>query len=122
MLQRTMSGEPLPWYKTLHQYYQRPPWELYNLQTDPQELHNLIGHPSYADIQHTLKLQLSRWMNVTNDPWRCSPGGVLEDSGPYKANPQCMTLDNGLGWEQLRDVQDRYGWDNEILKFKKNHL
>ena len=41
LLNRTVSGDPLPWYKTLHGYYHRPEWELYDLKRDPRELHNL---------------------------------------------------------------------------------
>ena len=46
LLNRSVSGEPLPWYKTLHSYYHRPEWELYDLKRDPSELHNLADKPS----------------------------------------------------------------------------
>lgn len=45
ILNRTRSKQPLPWYKTLRQYYYRPQWELYDLRRDPAELHNLHGQP-----------------------------------------------------------------------------
>ncbi|XP_052740325.1 N-sulphoglucosamine sulphohydrolase isoform X2 [Bicyclus anynana] len=41
ILNRTRSKQPLPWYKTLKQYYFRPQWELYDVRADPLELKNL---------------------------------------------------------------------------------
>lgn len=28
----------------------------------------------------------------TEDPWICAPHGVLQNQGPYKNHPTCMTL------------------------------
>jgi arylsulfatase A-like enzyme len=35
-------------------------WELYDLQVDPQEIHNFYNHPEYVEIRAELKLKLSR--------------------------------------------------------------
>lgn len=43
ILNRTRSKMPLPWYKTLQQYYYRPEWELYDLKADVDESRNLHG-------------------------------------------------------------------------------
>lgn len=43
ILNRTRGKQPLPWYKTLQQYYRRPQWELFDLRTDPAETNNLHG-------------------------------------------------------------------------------
>ncbi|KAH9628181.1 hypothetical protein HF086_006812 [Spodoptera exigua] len=43
LLNRTASKQPLPWYKTLEQYYYRPQWELYDIRADPAETRNLHG-------------------------------------------------------------------------------
>lgn len=43
ILNRTRSKQPLPWYKTLKQYYYRPQWELYDVRADPAETNNLHG-------------------------------------------------------------------------------
>ncbi|MEM7344122.1 MAG: sulfatase-like hydrolase/transferase [Chloroflexota bacterium] len=41
--------------------------ELYDLQNDPQECHNLIDIPAYGDIQTQLRNQLLRWYLDTSD-------------------------------------------------------
>ncbi|MBQ5656875.1 MAG: DUF4976 domain-containing protein, partial [Bacteroidaceae bacterium] len=34
-------------------------WELYDLQEDPSEMHNLYGHPDYKKIQKKLHKKLN---------------------------------------------------------------
>ena len=41
MLNRTVTGQPLNWYKTLSAYYYRDEWELFDLNDDPHELYNV---------------------------------------------------------------------------------
>ena len=50
IVNRTMSGERLPWFKTLEEYYYRDQWELFDLEKDPEELHNLAYDPAYESI------------------------------------------------------------------------
>lgn len=38
-----------------------PPWELYDLQRDPGENHNLAGDPKYAKVQAELTRELEAW-------------------------------------------------------------
>ena len=45
-------------YKLIHFYYDIDQWELYDLQSDPNELNNLIGNDKYADIIANLKSEL----------------------------------------------------------------
>lgn len=42
--------------------------ELYDLQRDPHELHNVIADPEYADDVARLKARLKQWMAETDDP------------------------------------------------------
>ena len=42
--------------------------ELYDLQRDPHELHNVIADPEYADDVARLKARLKQWMVETHDP------------------------------------------------------
>uniref|UniRef100_A0A671T9E7 N-sulphoglucosamine sulphohydrolase-like n=1 Tax=Sinocyclocheilus anshuiensis TaxID=1608454 RepID=A0A671T9E7_9TELE len=77
LLNRTQSGQPTGWFKTLKEYYYRERWELFDIQSDPTE---------------SLKDQLLKWQWQTEDPWVCEPDAVLET----KPEPQCRLLYNGL--------------------------
>ena len=46
----------------------RPPVELYDLDQDRWEQHNLADDPDYADIQSDLRRRLLAWMQSTDDP------------------------------------------------------
>jgi arylsulfatase A-like enzyme len=48
----------------------RPKEELYDLRTDPDELHNLAANPAYAGLLAGLRQQLHRWEEETNDQGR----------------------------------------------------
>ncbi|ESP01399.1 hypothetical protein LOTGIDRAFT_230682 [Lottia gigantea] len=94
LLNRTRHKKNLNWTKSLKSYYYRPQWELYNIINDPQELKNLAYNKQFIDVLRSLKVELNQWQNITNDPWICAPGGVLEASGTYKYTPSCLPLDN----------------------------
>jgi len=42
--------------------------ELYDLEDDPHELHNLIQHPAYQNEVREMRLKLKDWMEETDDP------------------------------------------------------
>lgn len=46
----------------------RPPWELFDIEQDPCERHNLVGESRYEQIQSELKQKLEDWLTATNDP------------------------------------------------------
>ncbi len=46
-------------YKLIHFYGDIDHWELFDLEADPTEQHNLYGDPSYADVQIRLRQQLT---------------------------------------------------------------
>lgn len=96
ILNRTEEKEPLHWSKTLRGYYYRDEWELYDLEGDRDELKNLAYNASYATIFEELKQTLLKWQRTTNDPWICAPHSVLEDSGAFKQDPQCLPLHNEM--------------------------
>ena len=54
IVNRSLAGEPLPWFKTLEEYYYRDQWELFDLEKDPQELRNLAYDPAYDSILKVL--------------------------------------------------------------------
>jgi arylsulfatase A-like enzyme len=47
--------------------YQRPLYELYDLENDPDEMINLSGNKQYADIENNLKIELMKWMITNRD-------------------------------------------------------
>lgn len=58
---------------------------LYDRAFDPNEVHNLIDHPGYADTLADLRTQLEAWRRETGDPWLdaepdCSQMQVNADS------------------------------------------
>ena len=44
-----------------------PGWELYDLRTDPHELHNVYAEPAYADTARVLKAELLRLKEQVGD-------------------------------------------------------
>ncbi|XP_050390250.1 N-sulphoglucosamine sulphohydrolase-like [Patella vulgata] len=88
LLNRSIAGQSLNWFKTLDQYYHRTEWELFDLQADPTELNNLADNPDYSLILNQLQTQLMNWQTETRDPWHCLPAG---DS--YMG--RCVDLRNG---------------------------
>lgn len=50
-MNRTRNKQPLPWYKTLENYYERPEWELYDLKYDPEEKNNIASKSSVKVIK-----------------------------------------------------------------------
>ena len=60
-------------YKLIHFYNDIDEWELYDLQKDPNELHNLYGQSEYDSIVNNLKKQMLELQEEYNDPVRFSP-------------------------------------------------
>ena len=50
-------------------YIYRPPFELYDLEKDPDELVNLSGNPVYSKILEQMKEKIKDFQKRTNDPW-----------------------------------------------------
>ncbi|MHB8900773.1 MAG: sulfatase family protein [Thermoguttaceae bacterium] len=55
--------------RTVDAYLHRPRFELYDLQADPDELHNLAGDPKYAQVLAELQGKLKDFQKRTKDPW-----------------------------------------------------
>lgn len=46
------------WHKLIH-YYEAGKWELFDLERDPHELHNVYGERGYRDVENKLKRKLA---------------------------------------------------------------
>lgn len=59
-------------YKLIHFYNDIDCWELYDLENDPHELHNLYGDPEYAGQVAAMKDELRKLQEQYDDPARFS--------------------------------------------------
>lgn len=55
--------------RTVKNYIHRPTFELYDLEKDPHEVHNLAGDSKYAKLLEEMKTRLKTFQKETNDPW-----------------------------------------------------
>ncbi|RKV70492.1 MAG: DUF4976 domain-containing protein, partial [Alloprevotella sp.] len=55
-------------YKLIHFYNDIDAWELYDLQNDPTEMHNLYGKPGMERITRQLRKELLRLQKQYDDP------------------------------------------------------
>ena len=57
-------------YKLIHFYNDIDEWELYDLQKDPHELHNVYAAPEYADVKAQMMHELDSLQVMYDDPIR----------------------------------------------------
>lgn len=69
--------------RLLKDYLQRPPEELYDIEDDPDELHNLAVDPLYAGVLRELRSGLELWQAQSKDPWLLRDGTSAIALGPY---------------------------------------
>ena len=55
--------------RSVEAYVHRPEFELYDVQSDPNEFHNLAAEADYTDELARLKEKLRRFQQDTKDPW-----------------------------------------------------
>jgi len=55
--------------RTVEAYLHRPKFELYDLETDPDEINNLANDPKCAALMEELKTKLKEFQKRTKDPW-----------------------------------------------------
>ena len=60
-------------YKLIHFYNDIDTWELYDLQEDPHEMHNLYGQKEYEAVVDELKTEMLKLQEQYDDPVRFSP-------------------------------------------------
>lgn len=66
-------------YKLIHFYNDRDFFELYDLQEDPSEMHNIYGSEGYEEITDSLKQELARLQELYDDPVRNGFGQARAD-------------------------------------------
>ncbi len=57
--------------------------ELYDLEADPEEWHNLAGEPEHEELRREMKMRLLEWNALTEDP--LDPRAVRRLQGEYSA-------------------------------------
>jgi N-sulfoglucosamine sulfohydrolase len=55
--------------RSMDSYLQRPRFELYDLQADPDEVDNLADSPDHADLVKSFCEKLKQFQKDTKDPW-----------------------------------------------------
>ena len=63
------SGKGMIGPRTIEQFLFRDELELYDLQDDPNEIHNLADDPEYAELRDRLSERLLERLKETEDPW-----------------------------------------------------
>ena len=71
-------------YKLIHFYYNIDTWELYDLKTDPNELHNLYGDKKYDKLVDSLKTQLDKLQRQYNDTISLKARRAMTDKYMFK--------------------------------------
>lgn len=74
-------------YKLIHFYYDQDLWELFDLEKDPQEMHNVYGDPAYANIQADLHQQLEELRIKYQDNDLLNQQFIEEYNEKVKKNP-----------------------------------
>lgn len=65
-----------------------PPEELYDLETDPDEVVNLVHSPAHQDVLQRMRAALARWIEESNDQGRVfEPAEIAAAEGRTKPAP-----------------------------------
>jgi len=64
-------------YKYIHFFLEPQEYELYDLQTDPEEDHNLYGQPGYEELTARLRTRLEELRRATDDQYSYHPSRQL---------------------------------------------
>ena len=90
-----------PAVRTAYETFLHPPeFELYDLESDPNEFLNLAGRPEHRAVQDRLQRQLQDWQRTTRDP--------LADPGLFKAFVKEQDAQIGLAYRKQKDFRWSY--------------
>lgn len=80
-------------YKYIEYFLDPKEYELYDLEKDPDEAHNLYGKPGYEAITHEMVERLARLRRETNDTYEYKPTGLpLHQDIPIMSESQLLKL------------------------------
>jgi hypothetical protein len=91
-----LSKATMSWFNT------KPVEELYDIEKDPYELHNLAGDPKYGTKLKELRTALKDWTNKVGDMGGMSEPEMVKqmwngkDRPPITAQPQLIVSDKGI--------------------------
>jgi arylsulfatase A-like enzyme len=98
----------------------KPAEELYDVKSDPFELHDLAGDSAYSEKRKELRAQLDRWMEYCGDKGFISEKELLESMWPGMKQPvtekplflddgavsiRCSTPGSSISWQILDSGQ-----------------
>lgn len=82
---RNMEGPVMIGNRPLDRYLHRGPEELFDMDNDPEELHNLVSDKRFENILLDCRQKVERWQYLTNDPWLIKDGvSVMTSMGHQK--------------------------------------
>ena len=85
----------------------RPAEELYDLAIDPFNLNNMINDPDYKDVLESLRSDLEKWMEQSDDPRFSNPQTIYWDTVEYTPDYQHndFNLEEGIeSYKRLKPV------------------
>ena len=100
-------------YKLIHFYYDIDEWELYDLESDPQEMKNLYGQAEYANVQAQLREKLGELRDRYGESDELTQSILKSDLVPDFVNQPANTLTDEeaeLGYRLLFDGKSTSGW------------
>ena len=79
----------------------KPEEELFDCETDPEELHNLAADPQYSDILAELRTECDRWMEELDDMGFINEHEMVDQfwpggEQPHTANPSFHVAEPAL--------------------------
>jgi len=102
----------------------KPVTELYDLENDPYEVHNLAENPTYANKLEELSTQLNQWQIAINDRGFTPESEIIEEFWPNMKQPKtdavfiqtneqnillsCKTDGASIGYQLGEDIGSQY--------------
>lgn len=80
--------------------------ELYDRETDPEEMNNLIESEDHAEVRDRLHAAILEWMNDTRDPFR----GAYWERRPWQSK-------RTIGWRGAMRLRPDDGYERRVLVY-----